>query len=37
MSLSGPAGSNLNPEDAENSEQIEQAFAVKGKIAGDRD
>ena len=29
MSLSGPAGSNLNPEDAENSEQIEQAFAVK--------
>ncbi|KAF2030326.1 DUF757-domain-containing protein [Setomelanomma holmii] len=29
MSLSAPGGAPLNPEDAENSEQIEQAFAVK--------
>ncbi|KAH8702983.1 putative polysaccharide biosynthesis protein [Phaeosphaeriaceae sp. PMI808] len=29
MSLTGPAASNINPEDTENSEQIEQAFAVK--------
>jgi len=29
MSLSGPGGSNINPEDTENSEQIEQAFAIK--------
>ncbi|KAH7079097.1 putative polysaccharide biosynthesis protein [Paraphoma chrysanthemicola] len=29
MSLAGPGGAPINPEDTENSEQIEQAFAVK--------
>lgn len=32
MSLNGPDGAVLNPEEADNFEEIEKQFAVKGRF-----
>jgi len=32
MALSAPGGGSINPEDADNFEEIEKQFAVKGMV-----